>query len=88
MVEEDALAAVRSSGVIAGAGLDVFQNEPHVRGTLTGADNVVLSPHRASFTLESTMRMRDMLCENLRAHFADLPVPNPVKGFEHLMARI
>jgi len=86
VVDEDALAAALSSGVIAGAGLDVFQNEPHVRGEFTGADNVVLSPHRASFTTESTLRMRDMLCENLRAHFAGLPVPNPVKGFEHLMA--
>jgi hydroxypyruvate reductase len=88
VVDEDALVALLASGAIAGAGLDVFQNEPHVRPELTGADNVVLSPHRASFTHESTLRMRDMLCENLRAHFAGAPVPNPVKGFEHLMAKI
>jgi lactate dehydrogenase-like 2-hydroxyacid dehydrogenase len=54
---------------------------------LTAAKNAVLSPHRASFTHESTLRMRDMLCEILRAHFAGRPVPNPVKGFEHLIAK-
>jgi hypothetical protein len=31
--------------------------------------------------------MRDMLTENLRAYFAGQPVPNPVKGFEQLMAK-
>jgi lactate dehydrogenase-like 2-hydroxyacid dehydrogenase len=87
VVDEDALVAALSSGAIAGAGLDVFQNEPNVRSELTEAENVVLSPHRAAFTHESTLRMRDMLTENLRAHFAGQPVPNPVKGFEHLMAK-
>lgn len=88
VVDEDALAAALSAGAIAGAGLDVFQNEPNVRPELTRADNVVLSPHRAAFTHESTLRMRDMLCENLRAHFAGQLVPNPVKGFEHLMNKV
>ena len=87
VVNEDALVAALISGAIASAGLDVFQNEPHVRPELTEAHNVVLSPHRAAFTHESTLRMRDMLTANLRAHFGGLQVPNPVKGFEHLMAK-
>lgn len=87
VVDEDALEAALASGAIAGAGLDVFQNEPNVRPALAQAENVVLSPHRAAFTHESTLRMCDMLIANLRAHFAGKPVLNPVQGFEHLMVK-
>ncbi|MEE2760476.1 MAG: 2-hydroxyacid dehydrogenase [Pseudomonadota bacterium] len=87
VVDEDALEAALASGAIAGAGLDVFQNEPNVRPALARAENVVLSPHRAAFTHESTLRMRDMLIANLRAHFSGRPVLNPVQGFEHLMVK-
>ncbi|NQV56218.1 MAG: 2-hydroxyacid dehydrogenase [Rhodospirillales bacterium] len=84
VVDEDALIAALQSDVIAGAGLDVFQNEPNVRQELLQAKNVVLSPHRAAFSHEATLNMRDLLVQNLRAHFGGLPPPTPMPGFEHL----
>jgi lactate dehydrogenase-like 2-hydroxyacid dehydrogenase len=84
VVDEDALVAALRSQTIAGAGLDVFRNEPKVRSDFFEFDNVVLSPHRAAFTHESTLRMRDMMMENLVAHFEGRVVPNPIPGFEVL----
>lgn len=82
VVDEDALVAALAAKSIAGAGLDVFRNEPNVAAELLELDNVILSPHRAAFTHDATLRMRDMMMENLVAHFAGQPVPNPVPGFE------
>ena len=84
VVDEDALVAALRDETIAGAGLEVFETEPHIRQELLYMDNVVLSPHRAGFTFEATTKMRDRLLENLRAHFSGKPVPNPVPGFEGL----
>jgi lactate dehydrogenase-like 2-hydroxyacid dehydrogenase len=86
IVDEDALVAALRDETIAGAGLEVFETEPHIRQELCEMDNVVLSPHRAGFTFEATAKMRDRLLENLKAHFAGRPVPNPVPGFENLSA--
>lgn len=84
VVDEDALVAALNNKTIAGAGLEVFRNEPNVRADLLAFDNTVLSPHRAAFTHESTLRMRDMMMENLVAHFDGREVPNPVPGFEEI----
>lgn len=86
-VDEDALLAALTNKTIAGAGLEVFQNEPNVRTDFFAFDSVVLSPHRAAFTHESTLRMRDMMMENLVAHFAGRVVPNAVPGFEDIARR-
>jgi hydroxypyruvate reductase len=83
-VDEDALVAALTNKTIAGAGLEVFQNEPNVRPDFFVFDSVVLSPHRAAFTHESTLRMRDMMMENLVAHFEGRIVPNAVPGFEEI----
>ena len=83
-VDEDALIAALKTGSIAGAGLEVFKNEPKVREDLFQFDNVILSPHRAAFTHEATLRMRDMMMENLIAHFDGRIVPNAVPGFEEI----
>ncbi len=85
VVDEDALVAALTTKSIAGAGLDVFRNEPNVRTELLGLDNVILSPHRAAFTHDATLRMRDMMMENLVAHFAGRAVPNPIPGFEEIV---
>ena len=55
------------NGGIAGAGLDVFENEPHPLPGLLAQDNVVLSPHTASGTNETRRAMADLALENLRS---------------------
>ncbi|TVU45481.1 hypothetical protein EJB05_04970, partial [Eragrostis curvula] len=65
-------------GVIAGAGLDVYESEPHVPPELTAMDNVVLSDHRAVLTPESIRGALDVVAGNLDAFFAGRPLLSPV----------
>ncbi|KAL3571909.1 hypothetical protein D5086_025813 [Populus alba] len=58
IVDEKEMVRCLVHGEIAGAGLDVFENEPDVPKELFELDNVVLSPHRAVFTPESFMALR------------------------------
>ena len=71
MVDEAALVHALQNGVIAGAGLDVFENEPHVPEALFALDNVVLLPHIASNTEETRTAMGALTLDNLRAHYAE-----------------
>ena len=52
MIDEEALVAALSDRTIAGAGLDVFDKEPHAPDALTALPNVVLTPHIGGHTLE------------------------------------
>jgi len=70
IVDEDALVSALAEGSLGGAGLDVFAHEPHVPSALLGMDNVVLSPHRASATVETRRAMGALLLANLEAHFS------------------
>jgi lactate dehydrogenase-like 2-hydroxyacid dehydrogenase len=70
IVDEAALVAALQSGELAGAGLDVFENEPHPHPALLAMDNVSLSPHMASGTMETRTAMGDMMIDSLRQHFA------------------
>lgn len=74
VVDEDALVAALQQGRIAGAGLDVFANEPHVPEALMGLDNVVLLPHIASATEETRQAMAQRVLDNLDAFFAGRPL--------------
>jgi lactate dehydrogenase-like 2-hydroxyacid dehydrogenase len=67
LVDEAALVAVLGEGAIAGAALDVFEDEPRVPASLRAADNVVLTPHIASATVETRQAMADLVVANLRA---------------------
>jgi hydroxypyruvate reductase len=76
--EEDLLIALRNKA-IAGAGLDVFEKEPHVPEEMMTMDNVVLSPHVGSATLETRSKMGQLVLKNLLAHFDGKPVLTPVQ---------
>ena len=78
VVDEKALIAALQSGTIAGAGLDVYDPEPPAADNpLFGVDNVVLTPHLASFTEEGRQRMGTMVAEDvlrvLRGETAEIP---------------
>ncbi|MET3228856.1 UNVERIFIED_ORG: lactate dehydrogenase-like 2-hydroxyacid dehydrogenase [Burkholderia sp. 1263] len=64
VVESDLVEAL-SKGAIAGAGLDVFVDEPNVPAALFGMDRVVLQAHRASATVESRTAMGEMVLASL-----------------------
>lgn len=78
IVEEAAFIGALKSGRIAGAGLDVYWDEPRVPAALLEMENVVLVPHIGSSTREVREARGIKLLANLRAHFAGQPVPNPL----------
>lgn len=78
VVDEAALIAALQNNVIAGAALDVFENEPHVPAALCAMNNVVLTPHVASATWQTRRAMADLAFGNLQAHFSGKPLLTPV----------
>lgn len=78
VIDEAALIDALSQGVIAGAALDVFEQEPHVPEALRRLDNVVLTPHIGSATHETRHAMAALAFDNLRAFFDGRPLPSPV----------
>lgn len=69
VVDEPALIAALKERRIAGAGLDVFAEEPRKPDEFAGLDNVVLQPHHASATVETRTAMGDLMIDNLLRHF-------------------
>jgi len=78
VVDEKALLTALRSGIIAGAGLDVYENEPELTPGLKELDNVVLLPHIGSATVETRYKMAAMAAENLMAGLAGRIPPNCV----------
>ncbi|MCY3878911.1 MAG: D-glycerate dehydrogenase [Rhodobacteraceae bacterium] len=78
VVDEAALIKALEAGVIAGAGLDVYEFEPAVPEALIGMDNVVLLPHLGTSVLEAREAMGFMALDNLKAYFAGETPPNTV----------
>jgi lactate dehydrogenase-like 2-hydroxyacid dehydrogenase len=78
IVDEAALVEALKAGVIRGAALDVFANEPNVPTELLNLDNVVLTPHLASATEQTRKAMADLVLANLEAHFAGKRALTPV----------
>jgi len=74
VVDEPVLLRYLQEKKIAGAGLDVFADEPRVPPEFFTLDNAVLFPHVASATMETRKAMGDLQVENLRRHFAGKPV--------------
>ena len=78
VVDQAALVHAITTGVIAGAALDVFEDEPNVPAELRAHENVVLTPHMASATWETRRAMAQLAFDNLQAHFSGKPLLTPV----------
>ena len=74
VVDEPVLLKYLQERRIAGAGLDVFADEPRVPPAFFALDNAVLLPHVASATVETRTAMGNLQIDNLRAHFAGRPL--------------
>lgn len=78
IVDEQALVKAISNGVIAGAALDVFADEPNVPAELIASDRVVLTPHIASGTVDTRRAMGELMLNNLDAYAAGKDLITPV----------
>jgi hydroxypyruvate reductase len=78
VVDESALIDALERGVVGGAALDVFEDEPRVPERLLAIPHVVLTPHIGSATAATRQAMADLAADNLRLHFAGRPVRTPV----------
>lgn len=86
VMDQDALIEALEQGVIAGAGLDVFENEPNVPARLLALPNVVVTPHVGSATGQTRHAMADLAMDNLQAHFGGKPLLSPVPEMRQAVA--
>ncbi len=70
VVDEMALCEALETGRIAGAGLDVYEDEPHVPERLRALENAVLTPHMAAISRQAQLNQQQVLLDNLAAFFA------------------
>ncbi len=78
IIEESVLVEMLENGLISGAGLDVFENEPDINPKLRELSNVVLLPHIASATLEARIDMGEKVLINIRTLFDGHKPPDRV----------
>ncbi|MEM7644368.1 MAG: NAD(P)-dependent oxidoreductase, partial [Pseudomonadota bacterium] len=78
VVDEAALVAALQAGRLAGAGLDVYEHEPHVPDALRAMENVTLLPHLGTAALEVREAMGRMALDNAVAIAEGRTPPNPV----------
>jgi glyoxylate reductase len=78
LVDEEALIAALESGALAGAGLDVYPNEPHVDPRLIALPNTALLPHLGSATVESRNAMGEKVIANILAFAEGRELPDRV----------
>ena len=78
VIDEDGLAWALREGIIKGAGLDVYENEPHVHPGLLALENVVLVPHMASATTETRAAMYDLVVRNVVSVLSGKPPLTPI----------
>lgn len=80
VIDTDALIEALRERRIAGAGLDVFPDEPRVPDALKVLDNVVLTPHVAGLSPDAVRATVVLVVDNLLAHFAGRPVLTPISA--------
>lgn len=80
VVDAGALACALQAGTIAGAGLDVFDDEPNVPQSLIDAPNCVLTPHLGSATNAARAAMAALVLDNIAAHVAGRALPTPYES--------
>jgi lactate dehydrogenase-like 2-hydroxyacid dehydrogenase len=78
VVDEKALAWALRTRLIAGAGLDVFEDEPKVAPELLSLENVMVVPHLGSGTVETRTAMADLAVRNVAAVLSGEPPLTPV----------
>jgi glyoxylate reductase len=78
VIDEGALAWALGEGLIAGAALDVYEDEPRVHAGLLGLEQVVLAPHLGSATIETRTAMADLAARNVLAVLSGAPPLTPV----------
>lgn len=78
VVDEEALTELLAQGQIAGAGLDVYENEPQIPDALLTLPNVVLLPHIGSATIEGRINMGDKVIINIRTYIDGHSPPDRV----------
>lgn len=78
IIDEAALLEALKSETIAGAGLDVFQNEPNINPEFFTLKNVALQPHQGSATVETRHKMGQNIIDNLLAYRDGRPLISPV----------
>ena len=66
VIDETAMARMLEQGKLAGAGLDVFENEPSISPKLLKLDSVVLLPHMGSATIESRIETGEKVIVNIK----------------------
>lgn len=79
VIDEKALAEALKAGIIKGAAIDVFENEPAIEPGLLKLENVILTPHIASATEETRAKMAELAAENIIMALSGQTPPNPVK---------
>ena len=80
VVDEPALLYALQHKMIAGAALDVFDNEPNPSAAFLTLDNVLLTPHIGSATLETRIAMTNLAVDNLEAFFKQQTLPSEVNN--------
>lgn len=73
LVKESALIDAVKNGKIAGAGLDVLEQEPMKDRSILGIDNIYITPHMGAAAKESRMRLMDIVVENMQAFLDGQP---------------
>ncbi|AKM32362.1 hydroxyacid dehydrogenase [Pandoraea faecigallinarum] len=87
VVDTSALIEALCDGVIAGAALDVFEDEPTVPSALRMLENVVLTPHVSGRSPAALQAQVDLLLANVRAYLAGAPLPAAVNATAHRKAQ-
>ncbi|QNN24553.1 D-glycerate dehydrogenase [Planctomycetales bacterium ZRK34] len=82
VIDESALVVALKTGKLAGAGLDVYEDEPALKQGLTGCDNTLLLPHLGSATIQTRARMSELAARNLLTVLDNQAPPHAVNQIQ------